>query len=336
MSGKNNMITRRQFVGGTTAAALGLATGRARAMAGPALKKSSKKRTVRFAHLTDIHVTPKRAAPEGLAAALRHAQALEDKPDMIITGGDNIMDCLGADDNWTGIQFKLLKDTFAKECRLPVKHCIGNHDVWGWDKEKSKATGDEKLWGKKRAVHELDLPNRYYGFDKGPWRIIILDSTYRDDSIYTARLDDEQFDWLKQELQSHARTNVCIISHIPILSVTTFLNGENEKSGRWTLPDEWMHLDARKLKNLFLEHPNVRLCISGHMHMVDKVVYNNVTYICDGAVCGAWWKGNHYEFEEGYGLFDLYDDGTFDHEYIAYGWQPKPQESQQVMNRHTG
>jgi Icc protein len=323
MSRKNNMITRRQFVGGATAAALALAAGRARAMAGPVSRKGRKNRVIRFAHLSDIHVEPKKGAPEGLTTALRHVQALEDKPEMIITGGDNIMDCLGADDNWTNIQFKLLKDIFAKECRLPVKHCIGNHDVWGWDKKNSKTTGNEKLWGKKRAVYELDLPNRYYSFDKGPWRIIILDSTYPDNSVYTARLDDEQFEWLEKELETHSNSHVCIISHIPILSAAAFLDGDNEKSGRWTLPDEWMHLDARKIKNLFLEHPNVRLCISGHMHMVDKVLYNDVTYICDGAVSGAWWKGNHYEFEEGYGLFDLYDDGTFDYEYIAYGWEPK-------------
>ena len=36
MSGENNMITRREFVVGSTAAALSMATGRARAMARPA------------------------------------------------------------------------------------------------------------------------------------------------------------------------------------------------------------------------------------------------------------------------------------------------------------
>ena len=316
------MITRRHFVSGS-AAALALAVGRASAMTGPVSRKLRKNRTVRFAHMTDIHVEPKRCASEGLTAALKHVHTLKDRPDMIITGGDNIMDCLGADDNWTNIQFELFKDTFAKHCIIPVKHCIGNHDVWGWDKEKSKTTGNESLWGKRRVVRELNLPNRYYGFDKDHWRIIILDSTYPDESVYTARLDDEQFEWLEQQLDTYKKSHVCIISHIPVLSVATFLDGDNEKSGRWTLPDEWMHLDARKIKNLFLKHPNVRLCISGHMHMVDRLIYNDVTYICDGAVSGAWWKGNHYEFDEGYGLFDLYDDGTFDHQYVAYGWQPK-------------
>jgi Icc protein len=318
-------ISRRDFLTGA-AAGLTLTVSNAAAMSAKPSKKSPSvhrsKRTIRFAHFTDIHLEPKRNAPEGLASALRHAQALEDKPEMIITGGDNIMDCLGADDNWTRTQFTLLKKVLAKECKLPVKFCIGNHDVWGWDKEKSKTTGQEPLWGKKRAVQELNLTNRYYSFEKKPWQIIILDSTYPDASVYTARLDDEQFAWLRQQLESYKNMHICIISHIPILSVAAYLDGDNEKSRHWSLPDEWMHIDARKMKNLFLEHPNVRLCISGHMHMVDRVVYNDVTYICDGAVSGAWWKGNQYEFEEGYGIFDLYDDGTFEHQYVAYGWKP--------------
>lgn len=318
--GKSN-ISRRDFLTGTAAAGLTLAA----SDAAIAIAKRRSRRTIRFAHFTDIHVDLKKRAPDGLAAALRHAQALKDKPEMIITGGDNIMDCLGADDKSTQIQFTLLKKVFSKVCKLPVKYCIGNHDVWGWDKAKSQTTGQEPLWGKKRVVQELNLPGRYYSFDKKPWRIIILDSTYPDRSVYTARLDDEQFEWLEKQLETYKNMHVCIISHIPILSVATFLDGDNEKSGHWSLPDEWMHIDARKIKELLREYPNVRLCISGHMHMVDKVVYDDVTYICDGAVSGAWWGGNHYEFEEGYGIFDLYDDGTFEHQYVAYGWKPPGQ-----------
>ncbi len=314
-------ISRRDFLTFSAAAGLTLSASDISAMSSRPISPRRSKRTMRFVHFTDIHIEDKRRAPYGLTAALRHAQALEDKPEMLITGGDNIMDCLGADDNWTKVQFNLLRKVLAKECKLPVKFCVGNHDVWGWDKENSKTTGQEPLWGKERAVQELDLPNRYYSFDKQPWHIIILDSTYPDDSIYTARLDEEQFEWLQQELETHKSSHICIISHIPILSVATFLDGDNEKSGRWILPDEWMHIDARRIKELFRQHANVRLCISGHMHMVDRVIYNDVTYICDGAVSGAWWKGNHYEFEEGYGIFDLYEDGTFEHEYVAYGWE---------------
>jgi Icc protein len=315
-------ISRRDFLAGAASAGLMLTAPNADAMsAKPAPSANRSKRTFRFAHFTDIHLEPGRNAPEGLAAALRHAQGLTDKPEMIITGGDNIMDCLAADDNWTTTQFNLLKKVFAEECKLPVRYCIGNHDVWGWDKEKSKINEQEPLWGKKRPVKELDLPNRYYSFDKKPWHIIILDSTYPDRSVYTARLDAEQFEWLQKELETYKNSHICVISHIPILSVAAFLDGDNEKSGHWSLPDEWMHIDARKIKELFRGYPNVRLCISGHMHMVDRILYDGVTYVCDGAVCGAWWKGKQYEFDEGYGIFDLFDDGTFEHQYIPFGWK---------------
>ena len=40
-----------------------------------------------------------------------------------------------------------------------------------------------------------------------------------------------------------------------------------------------------------------------------------------GAVSGAWWKGPKDRCAEGYGLFDLFDDGTFKHQYVPYGWQ---------------
>lgn len=332
MAQKAYTITRRGFIRNSTAVMLGLiASGGCNAAKPTGFVADGvleKRRSIRFAHFTDIHVEPQRDAPEGLAMALHHAQSLKDRPDMIITGGDNIMESLGADDNWTETQYRVLKEVFAKECKLPVKFCVGNHDVWGWDKKKSKTTGQEELWGKKRVIKELGLPNRYYSFDVGNWHIILLDSTYPGkNSVYTARLDEEQFGWLKQELELFKKSHLCVISHIPLLSAATFLDGKNEKTGRWTLPVELMHLDARNLKDLFAYYPSVKLCISGHLHLVDRVLYNNVTYICDGAVCGAWWRGRHYECDEGYGVFDLYDDGSFEHQYVSYGWKAKAEQA---------
>ena len=84
-----------------------------------------------------------------------------------------------------------------------------------------------------------------------------------------------------------------------------------------------MHIDARRIKNLFNKHQNVKLCLSGHEHLVDQVSYNNVTYCCNGAVSGAWWKGNYHECAPGYGVVDLYEDGSFNNQYVLYGWQPR-------------
>jgi 3',5'-cyclic-AMP phosphodiesterase len=317
MQTKNNALTRRTLIGNSILAAAALGSGCTSALS----ERSKQKRSVRFAHMTDMHIEPKRNAPAGLTAALKHIEALPDRPDMIITGGDNVMDSLPCDDNWAGVQFSLVKQLFKDNTSLPVKFCIGNHDVWGWDKKNSKTTGDEPFWGKKRPVHEFNLPNRYYAFDQGAWRIILLDSTHESKDVYTAKLDDEQFNWLAEQLKTYSNKHICIISHIPIISSVAILDGDNEKTGQWLIPHQWIHLDARKLTDLFVEHKNVKLCISGHLHLLERIVYNDVTYICDGAVCGAWWGGAFHQTEEGYGLFDLYEDGTFDHHYVDYGWK---------------
>jgi Icc protein len=66
----------------------------------------------------------------------------------------------------------------------------------------------------------------------------------------------------------------------------------------------------------------VKLCISGHVHLQDRVDYLGMSFVCDGAVSGNWWGGAHQECHEGFGVFDLYENGTFAHQYIDYGWTP--------------
>lgn len=294
---------------------------------GPALAAEASappKRVLRIAHLTDVHVQPERGAPQGMAAALRHVHEQADRPDIIFTGGDSIMDSFGANRDRTQVQWSLWQDVLKSECDLPIESCIGNHDVWGWGLSKSGSHDTDAQYGKRWAQEVLKLETPYRSFDRTGWHFIVLDSTHPGPKpgSYVAQLDGEQFDWLADDLSKvPAATPVLILSHIPILSAATFLDGENERSGDWVVPGAWMHIDARKLKNLFKQHPNVKLCLSGHLHLVDRVDYAGVSYLCNGAVCGAWWKGNYHECNEGYALVDLYDDGTFGREYVEYGWQ---------------
>ena len=49
-----------------------------------------------------------------------------------------------------------------------------------------------------------------------------------------------------------------------------------------------------------------------------------MAFICDGAVCGNWWKGVYHHCPEGYGILDLHPDGRFEHQYVTYGWNAEP------------
>lgn len=280
----------------------------------PAIKSESK-RVLRLAHLTDVHVQPELKAGEGFAACLQHVQKGDDPPTLILFGGDNVMNVDAAANvgERADVQLNVWRTVLKEHCKLPYRICVGNHDVLGNQQETGKA------W----AVEKYGLEGPYYSFDQNGWHIVVLDSTAPlAGGGYKARLDDPQFAWLEKDLaNTPADRPVLVLSHIPILTVTSFFDGNNEKTGNWVVPGAWMHIDARRIKDLFAKHPNVKLCLSGHEHLVDQVMYNNVTYCCNGAVSGAWWKGNYHDCAPGYGIVDLYEDGSFRNQYVIYGWE---------------
>ena len=276
-----------------------------------------KNRVLRIAHMTDLHLDSGSRQEEWTRICIDHIQTLDDRPDMIFNGGDTINDALDRSEASVSEQWSIW-NRVEQEIALPVVHCIGNHDVWGISEARNE-TRYAKAW----AVKELNLENRYYDFEEAGWHFIVLDSTHLklDGTWYTARLDEEQFQWLAAKLETiPSNRPVFIFSHIPILCAAAFFDGDNESSGDWQIPGAWVHIDARRIVELIYKHPNVKLAISGHIHLLDEVVYNDVTYYCNGAVSGNWWKGDYHQTPAGYAVINLYEDGTFNREYITYGW----------------
>ncbi|WP_221391024.1 metallophosphoesterase [Dyadobacter sp. NIV53] len=269
---------------------------------------------LRVVHLTDVHLKDELGAPEKFVRCLHHIQNQTPKVDLLLNGGDIVFDMNKENISTINNQWKLVHHTMKEECSLPIHYCLGNHDVWWY--EDSKAL---PLYGKQYALSQLQLNNSYYSLIQGGWKIIILDSTHLDidDTWYIGKLGDKQFSWLEEELNStNPAMPVLIMSHIPIL--TALLMIQDDVVNRWQMLGGDMHTDTARIISLFNKHTNVKLCLSGHLHMRDKVVYNNVTYLCNGAVSGAWWEGNMRETKPGYGLIDLHADGSFEERYVNY------------------
>jgi 3',5'-cyclic AMP phosphodiesterase CpdA len=314
-----NALDRRSFLRATAGLAAGLA------LPSVAAAKHDKKRVLRVAHLTDTHIQPELRAGEGVAACLSHVNGLKDKPELILTGGDHIMDAFAHKRDRTTLQWDLWKKTLQAGNSIPTTGCIGNHDIWGWSKKKSETTGDERDYGKKWAVEALGISNRFYSFDKAGWRFIALDSIQpgAKEGTYSAYLDEEQSAWLKKELAA-ATTPVLIWSHAPIVSAMPLLRKRQLATGDVSVSSGSCHTDAGELVDLFAKHPNVKACLSGHLHQVDHVRIKGVNFHCNGAVSGNWWRGKHDGFDEGYTIVDLFDDGSYTSEYVAYGWKAEP------------
>ncbi len=280
----------------------------------------AKGKSLRFAHFTDIHIKPGLIPETGMAKAFQHVQLLKKKVDFIMNGGDAIMDALEADKQKTQIQWDLFRNILQKENSLPIYHCIGNHDIWGWFLKQNKPDADN-LYGKVWAVETLEMKNRYYSFEKGNWHFIVLDSTQLNPAGgYIGKLDEKQFDWLQTELMNVPKDKfICIVSHIPILSICSGLFfDKTEANGDLLIKRNLMHTDFLSLKKIFQKFPNIKLCISGHIHLQDELKYLGIKYYCNGAISGNWWKGSFQEFDPAYAILELYDDGSSKRTMIKY------------------
>ena len=277
-------------------------------------EQSAAKPVLRIAHLTDIHLKDQFGAPARFVKCLHHLQNQNPKPDFILNGGDIVFDMNKENIGTIDQQWKLMNSIIKAECDLPTHYCLGNHDIWWSEKDKGQAN-----YGKQYSLNQLQLAGPYYSFMSNGWKFIVLDSVHLDidNTWYIGKLGDEQFNWLAAELAATAPgMPVLIMSHIPILTATLMV--EDDIINKWVMLGGDMHTDTSKIINLFYQYPNVKLCLSGHIHLRDKVVYNQVTYICNGAVSGAWWEGNRRQTAPGYGLIDLFADGSFTEQYVNY------------------
>lgn len=281
-----------------------------------ALPESSLEPVLRFAHLTDMHIKPGPEAESGVRKCLDHILKNEKQVDFCVNGGDIIMDALGEDFEAVEAQWAVWRRIRADYPSLKFHHCIGNHDVWG------KTPHEEEYPGKAWVMQEHEMERPFYTFEAKGWHFIVLDSTIKkpDGNWYTARLDTDQMQWLEKTLEEIPSSKpVLVVSHIPILGATPFLDGDNAKSGDWIVPGAWMHTDSKDLIRLFDRYKNVKVCISGHIHILESLLYNDIHYHCSGAVAGNWWSDEPYEFTpRGYALFELFADGSHNFEYIRF------------------
>lgn len=278
------------------------------------------KRGFRFAHITDIHVKTGIIPETGMAKALQHVQKLHPQVDFVINGGDSIWDAMEADKEHTQIQWDLFHSILQKENSLPIYHCIGNHDIWGWFIKENRPESD-KLYAKEWVLESLRMKNRYYRFTKRNWHFIVLDSVQLNPvGGYIAYLDPAQMEWLKQELSTIPKDEfICIVSHVPILSICAALFFEKtESNGDLKIQRNLMHTDFMSLKKIFVQYPNIKVCLSGHIHLQDELNYLGIKYYCNGAISGNWWKGSFQEFAPAYAVLEMNDDGSFTRTMVNY------------------
>ncbi|UOQ68808.1 metallophosphoesterase family protein [Hymenobacter volaticus] len=186
---------------------------------------------LRIAHLTDIHLKDEFGAPAKFVQCLHHVQQQTPKVDLILNGGDIVFDMNKENLSSINEQWQLTRKLQQAECSVPVKYCLGNHDIWWYENSQGQAT-----YGKQYALDQLHLGKPYYSFTQSGWKFIVLDSVHLDidQTWYIGKLGEAQFSWLAAELAATPRTTpVLVLSHIPILTASLMI--QDDIVNRWQM-----------------------------------------------------------------------------------------------------
>jgi len=314
-------LSRRQFLG--TTAAVGAATllpawgriGTVRATE-PTIGE-------RFVHLSDIHMRPDKGAAAGLAKCLEAVHELKPRPSFILTGGDLVHDARNDTEVGTRQKFALAKG-ILKNTDIPIRHCVGNHDCFGWG-PKSNVSTDHADYGKQMLRDALGIDELTYAFDAAGWRICVVDNiqptNFDNQRGYQGGIDEATMDWLDKQFTAAAERPKLLLTHIPITSAAVLGYTKDTPAKHRELPTSLLCTNSAAILELLNKH-QVQLVLTGHLHQSERTRYQHTTHIGQGAVCGQWWAGANRGTEEGFGVVDLQPEGTYTHEYVAYDWQP--------------
>lgn len=204
--------------------------------------------------------------------------------------------------------------TEMQSLSIPLFQTIGNHDYTYFGPDSTtkldNASGSNFQIKTQRAFEEVFGPINY-SWNRGDAHIINMRNIYfkdaaetdKDAGEYVMGFTDEQYEWLKNDLQFVPVDKLIIFCvHIPVWNRlgSSYPNGAN-------------------VINLLRRYPNLRI-LSGHNHyMRYRECYTNVKEHTLAAVCGAWWssKTNGDGAPNGYGVFDINGTAVANYYYMS-------------------
>jgi 3',5'-cyclic AMP phosphodiesterase CpdA len=138
----------------------------------------------------------------------------------------------------------------------------GNHDI-SIDGDLTKQKFIQVL---ANANDRMNQKNIYYAFTpKRGYRVICLDSIIDYKITTNGEISNEEFLWLKDELDNHEKDTLIICTHVPIVEP---FSSQNHRL-----------VNAYEVKKLLKSHKNPVIVLQGHYHAARLKQEDNVLYV---------------------------------------------------------
>jgi Icc protein len=304
---------------------------------------------VSFLFFTDAHVTPQEKfnAVAGMKAAVAHMNG-QQRVDLVISGGDLIMDALRACEPESRQQYLLYRKLIAN-LDFPLFNAIGNHELFGVyldgvGDDPCIVQEDDDLYGV--GLYREYLGPDYYSFNWGRYHFMVLNTisltrVLNDDGdtvrVYYGNVAADQIAWMKKDLTHVSpETPIILIGHIPFMTAAHTFEGFNEyQTINYDLNDptasSYTHVvsNAAQVINEVLAEHRFILALAGHHHHHEEIRWadsqHDALFVTGGSICGQWWQGDRRiagsTWPEGYLLVRLKDGKVDDLEYISFDWK---------------
>jgi len=220
-----------------------------------------------FAHLSDTHVQPENVERTRRALALAKSRNV----DLALVSGDLVKDSLRVGEARARSLFTLYSAEMANT-PFPVHSVMGNHDVFGIERDKSEVAQTNPSYGK--ALFEEFLGPRFSAFNRGRLHFIVLDTIGVADTRYYGFLDPAQLDWIAREIALlPVDTPIVTIGHIPLRNGGVSILGEFAGE-RFNVAgmDGFRHVvrNAPALERILAGRPWT-LALQGHFHAAERL-----------------------------------------------------------------
>jgi Icc protein len=302
----------RQLLGAGALAATGI---------DPLSAQSAGPEAFRFAFLTDLHlmVDPAARSDQGIAACLDAVENLNPRPEFILVGGDLVNVARDLTIAEAVRRLDLFQKIWDDHTSLPARWTFGNHDLVATNDP--DVSPQDPLYAKGLFREHFHLPRLYYTYLHKGWRFIILDDVMLHPGPgYIGQLFPEEIAYLRADLDAHRDAPTVICTHIPILSnISIEIHLARLGGLHINAPESLTCTNGSDLTSALAGH-NVRAVLCGHLHYYERINQNGVAFINGGAVCGNYWKGPVLNCREGFGVVDVGADGSFNFDYLPYGW----------------
>ncbi|WP_270089093.1 metallophosphoesterase family protein [Sphingobacterium sp. SYP-B4668] len=235
-----------------------------------------------FVFMTDVHLKNEPHIISGFRRAMDKINVLD--PDFILSGGDQVFDVMRGNEAVSDSLFQLYANE-TKALRAPVYNCIGNHELFGIYKE-SPTDSTHRLY--KYGLYKKYFEELYYSFDYKGWHFVVLNNLDAASYAYFASFDQQQLDWLKNDLSNISpSTPVVIMMHVPIVSVQNQL--DIPQNGVSMGPN----IRNRDVLLEMIEPYNIQLVLQGHLHYFEDIqVKGKTRFITGSAIAGRpSWRG---------------------------------------------